>query len=142
MEFAHKACAEGHFCFPIGPALFCKEVIQIHGSVHRAHGTGAVDEPAVKIEALAAVQGFDLDTVNRTQDQSNAIQRIVNAQGTFLVGAQNNSASKLLVKIAHCEVDLSFFIGIAREAVAHPAAFESSRETEHSAEVGFVAQAG
>ena len=142
LEFAHKTCAEGHFCFPIGPALLGKEVIQIHGSVYSTYGAGAVDEPAVKIKALAAVQGLDLDSVNRTQNQSNSVQRIVNAQGTFLVGAQDNSASKLLVKVAHCEVDLSFFIGIAGEAIAHPAALESSRETEHSAEVGFVAQAG
>ena len=122
--------------------MLSEQVVEVNCAVNGAHGAWTVDETAVKVQSLPTIQGLHLDSVNWPQDESNAVQGVVNAKRTLFVRTQHNAAAEVLGKIAHGEIHLAFRIGVPRKTIAHAASLEATRKTEHGAQVGLVAQAG
>ena len=142
LKLADETRSQGHLGFPIVPPLLSEQVVEVNGAVNGAHGAGSVDEAAVEVQSLPTIQGLHLDSVDRAQDESNAVQGVVNAQRALFIGAEDNAAAELLVKVTHGEVHLAFWIGVPRKTIAHTASLEATWKTEYGAQVGLVAQAG
>lgn len=50
------------------------------------------------VTALLTAERLDLDALERFHDQTTAQQRVVDAQGSFLVGAEDEARAELLVE--------------------------------------------
>ena len=122
MELAHKTSSEPNFGFPVVSTPVGEKAIDINRSVNGTYNAGTVDEPTVKIKPLLAINRFDLDAFNWTNDQPNAVECIVDAQGSFFVGSENHAASKLFVEIADRKVHFSCGVRVPGVAVANAGA--------------------
>jgi hypothetical protein len=139
LEAADETAAEGDTRQGRVPAF--PQRVDFHCAVHGADDALAVDEPAVEIEALDAGEGFDLHAWDGREDEADAVEGVVDAERAFLVAAQQDATSELLVKVPQRHVHAPLRVRPAREAVAYAGAAVPAWKPDDRPEVGFETQA-
>ncbi len=133
MLLADETAAQTHLEFRL---IHCRDaLVEVPVGIHTANDAAIVvgKEITLKIRSpeitLTTIHAFQRHTLGRTKDNPRAAKGVIHTERPLLVGAENESAAKLVVDVAHRHSDEAIVVG--GEEVGQPNAIQLFAEAVH-----------